>query len=156
MSTNNSINTNSPVYFNAYLSVTQTNTTGAGTAYPVIFDTVINQNGTDYDDTTGIFTAPVTGNYLFTSTVAYSGAIAEIAFGINLTGNAYGNLVSEVGVANAFGNQIMNSSTIVPMTAGDTIGIVAYGFGGTDTLSILGGAPSSGLSVTSTFSGILL
>lgn len=46
---------------------TLSNVTGDGTNYPtVVFDNeIFDQNG-DYDNSTGIFTAPITGRYLFT------------------------------------------------------------------------------------------
>jgi len=47
----------------AYLSSTVTNVTGTS-AYTIICDTEIFDNNGDYDNTTGIFSAPTTGRYL--------------------------------------------------------------------------------------------
>jgi len=54
--------------FNAYVSVTASNVTGDGTSYTVIFDTEVFDIGSNYDSTTGIFTAPIDGHYLFCTT----------------------------------------------------------------------------------------
>ena len=55
----------SSVYFMASLSTTQNNVTGTGGNFNPVFDTVIINNGSGYNGSTGIFTAPFTGLYLF-------------------------------------------------------------------------------------------
>lgn len=61
--------------FSAYLSSTQSNVTGDGTVYPVVFDTILVNQGvsTYYDTGTGIFTAPAFGNYEFHAQVTVNG-----------------------------------------------------------------------------------
>ena len=151
----NVTNTSIPC-FNAYVGTTVANVTGDGTAYSVIFNTEINDQTSNYNNSTGIFTAPVTGNYLFNSTIALSGIILQTASLINFTGSAYGIVPFEVGQTNAFNNNIGTATAIVKMTAGDTMSVVVYSFGSTKTVSLTGGAPAAGLTVTSTFSGCLL
>jgi hypothetical protein len=51
--------------FLAYKSSTSTNVTGDGTVYTIICDTEIFDQNSDYNNSTGIFTAPVTGRYEF-------------------------------------------------------------------------------------------
>ena len=53
------------VAFSAYNSSTNSNVTGDGTAYVVLFDTEHYDTGSDYNTSTGIFTAPVAGVYHF-------------------------------------------------------------------------------------------
>ena len=57
-------------YVNAYVNSSVTNVTGDGTNYTVIFDTVTaDEDPPDHDNTTGIFTAPISGNYLIIASV---------------------------------------------------------------------------------------
>jgi len=58
-----------PAFF-AYNSTLRTNVTGDGTAYTLIFNTVVLDQNSDYNNTTGVFTAPVTGYYKFFSSVS--------------------------------------------------------------------------------------
>jgi len=51
--------------FSAYKSDITLNVTGDGTLYTVIFDTEVSDVGGNYNNANGIFTAPVTGKYLF-------------------------------------------------------------------------------------------
>lgn len=59
-----SINSLSTPVFIARNSTTRTNVTGDGTQYSVIFNTEITDQGADYNPTTGVFTAPITGHYI--------------------------------------------------------------------------------------------
>jgi hypothetical protein len=67
-------NTNQPG-FSAFLSVDSANVTGtaASGAHTVIFDTEIFDQGAGYNNTTGVFTAPTAGKYLFTTRVRLTG-----------------------------------------------------------------------------------
>ena len=56
-----------PAYFHAYLSTNLINFTGDGTNATIVFDTVSTNVGSGYNNSTGVFTAPVTGLYHFTS-----------------------------------------------------------------------------------------
>jgi hypothetical protein len=56
--------------FTAYQSASTTdNKTGDGTFYSPIFDTVVFNNGSGYNNGTGVFTAPKTGKYMFTASI---------------------------------------------------------------------------------------
>ena len=63
--------TSSNVYQNSYqpgflaYSTGATSVTGNGTAYTVIFNSVIFDKNSNYNNGTGVFTAPVTGKYAF-------------------------------------------------------------------------------------------
>lgn len=60
------------VAFSAYLNTTATNQTGDATFATVVFDTTLLNLGTGYSTSTGTFTAPVTGNYFFSTAVQLS------------------------------------------------------------------------------------
>jgi hypothetical protein len=57
---------------------TKSDVTGDGaTVYTIVFDNEIQDIGSNYDNTTGIFTAPFTGTYLFNTQVTYSDLVAH-------------------------------------------------------------------------------
>jgi len=68
--------TNSP-RFGAWLNNTQNGVTGDGTVYTIIFNNEIQDNGDHYDNTTGVFTSPITGDYIFTYSLALTGFAAH-------------------------------------------------------------------------------
>ena len=55
--------------FLATLANNLTNVTGDGTQYNIIFDTSTLDQTSSYSTSNGAFTAPITGNYLFVSTI---------------------------------------------------------------------------------------
>jgi len=58
-----------PAFF-AYNSTLRTNVTGDGTSYTIVFNTDLLDQNSDYNNTTGVFTAPVTGFYKFFASVS--------------------------------------------------------------------------------------
>jgi len=56
--------------FQAYLSSNQSNVTGDNTGYTVICDTEVFDQGGDYNNGTGIFTAPIDGRYFFVGQIS--------------------------------------------------------------------------------------
>lgn len=63
--------------FSAYTSTSYNNVTGDGTVYTVIFDTADVNIGSAYNAATGVFTAPASGNYLFTATLMLNGFLTS-------------------------------------------------------------------------------
>jgi len=131
-------------YFSAYLSSTQNNVTGDGTAYSIIFDTVTANQGSAYNASTGVFTAPSTGLYHFDACTYFQingvGTIgfvtALIATSISLQNNL--NLPSQQQTG-------CNVSGLISMSAGDTCYVSAIGAFGTKTTNITaGGVVGSG------------
>lgn len=57
------------------------NVTGDGTAYTVLFNTKIYDQNNDFDTSTGVFTAPVTGRYSFMGTIFFAGVTASHTLG---------------------------------------------------------------------------
>jgi C1q domain-containing protein len=82
----------SPMFY-AYVGTTVTDVTGDGTSYTVIFNTAEFNTGSAYDTATGIFTAPVTGNYFYSCQVALAGLAA---------GNTTGYIKTERSGTNVF------------------------------------------------------
>lgn len=106
--------------FLAYLNTTVTNVTGDTTVYTVIFDTEVYDQGSDFNLGTSIFTAPVTGRYLFDYTVFLIGATSLNAWrGQIATSNRNYDVVPTVGVANP-NQMLVNINIVADMDASDT------------------------------------
>lgn len=136
--------------------ITQTsainNVTGDGTAYTILFATTVFDQASNYNSSTGIFTAPVAGRYLFCTSIG----LAEIGVahtGLTLAITATGTSPQVWGVNPAV--QVISGfitgggSAIINMAASDTCKVVLTVFGSTKTVDIAG-------SPASFFSGCLL
>lgn len=77
--------------FLAYVNTTITNVTGDNTAYTIIFDTEVYDQTNNFNLGTSVFTAPVTGKYLFNLTVSLVGGtvISQAAVQIITTNRTY-------------------------------------------------------------------
>lgn len=134
--------------FLAYLSASQANKTGDGTAYDVPFDSETFDRGSNHDAVTskGVFTAPVTGLYLFGSLVRLSGLLAahtqwEMQF--VATGGTYVPLSFDPHNIIAGGILFYSASQFVPMTAGDTCKLRIAVYNGTKVVQIDGGSSTN-------------
>lgn len=143
------------VSFFAYLSTTQNNVTGDGTIYTIPFDTTLFNIGSGFNTGTGVFTAPVTGNYQFNSTVVYLNATLVSIYINAFQGTNFNVRLNQIELSNSSGNYTNSQSAIFPMTAGDTMFVTAAGFPSSKTAGIGGGLLTS-YATTSMFSGFLL
>ena len=140
--------------FSANVSTAITNVTGDGTAYsPVIYDTEVFDIGSNYDSTTGIFTAPVDGKYVFSFANKYEDletAMTKI-FEILITSNRnYITQRSNIGALRSGANDFewMSWSTVIAdMDAGDTANV---------SITIQGGTLAVDVGISSFFQGYLL
>ena len=139
--------------FSAYLSATQTNQTGAGTAYTIIFDTEIADQNADYDTSTGVFTAPVTGRYLFSCSALMIGATISTGSTLTLTTSNRSWVLNGTSRPAGTPDMYSSGSAIVDMDASDTakINIAAFGEVG-NTVDIYG----SGSPIFTWFTGQLI
>ena len=146
----------SPVAFSAYLSATQTGVTGDGTQFTPIYDGVLTNVGSAYNNTTGVFTAPATGVYMFGYLTCYQNIGASTAFINAFASGAPQNFnfrADQYTAANATsGTLIVNGATTVPLDAGTTMQMLVAAFGATKTVGIEGGGLAS-YAVTSMFYG---
>ena len=139
MPTNNSWN--SPACsFSAYKSAPTLNVTGNGAIYAFVCDTEISDIGSNYAAGTGIFTAPVTGNYLFNASVLVNGGAAMNYINVTLVTPARNYLNARKLVLYA-GDMSIQITQIIPLTAGDTCYPTVTTLGeAADTDDVYGGA----------------
>lgn len=141
-----------PAFF-ALDAVAATNATGDGTVFTIIYDNEVTDQNGDYDPTTGIFTAPVTGLYFFNTSIfvtnltaahgpclvtfAHSGSYSVQPFDFNLSNYRNGAETK------------LSASYFLPMTAGQTMKITIQIAGSTKTVTVGGGGNNQ-------FSGFLV
>lgn len=139
--------------FNAYASATTSNVTGAGSTVDVIFDTENSDVGNNYDSSTGVFTAPITGKYIFTAGVNLldiaAASATDIQINLVTTGQTYSQKCSISATSTVHTAEI---TRIVSLTAGQTAKIQVSVSGSSAVVDIQG---SGGGNVTN-FSGIFL
>jgi hypothetical protein len=135
--------------FLAYLSATQSNATGAGTTVNLAtFTEVFDTNG-DFNASTGVFTAPVTGIYKFVMLYRVTGLQSGHAmdFGVFTSNNNFNHLIW-TGDA---GPDAQVTTVIADMDASDTANMRVTVSAGSATADIIGGSVSA-----TSFSGFLL
>ena len=130
--------------FLAQNSATDSNVTGDNTSYTIICDTEIYDQGSDYNNATGVFTAPVTGRYLFTTTVflteltaSHTSVVFELVAS-NRDARGYGYTNATAGMI--AGNMENIALCYVDMDAADTIFPRIRVAGSTKTVDVYGEA----------------
>lgn len=141
-----------PVVFSAYLSASQPNVTGDSTQYFIIFDGIMINTGGAYNSVTGVFTAPVTGSYMFTYAVqlfnlnvshsVFAGGIGDSSSSLtSLFSNSWTNpfvtstTVTEAGTPIP-GLQSYTASGLIPLSVGQQVKISIQVQGGTKTVGV--------------------
>lgn len=126
--------------FSATVSSTINNVTGDGTGYTVVFGNSVFDQNSNYNTGTGVFTAPVTGKYHFSSSILIGGIVAQTLGEINLVTTAYTYLGSYLSLAaiSASGNLGLSVNVYANMTAGDTASVQVISSGSTKTVNVQG------------------
>lgn len=134
--------------FLAILSANVTDVTGDGTAYTVLWNSTIFDQNSDFNTSTGTFTAPVTGRYLFQSTVdvVQLQAATNAGNSVIITSNRnyryaevnWGAVMTTTGTAYS-----ANGSCLADMDAADTATVSVTVTGGTKTVDVQGSTPVS-------------
>ncbi len=127
---------------NADMTNTVTDATGDGTLVnPVIFDGELFDQNSNYDPTTGLFTAPVTGKYLVTAALTFGDLGASHTSGeirIVASGSTYSEYFNPGAGRDASNRYTASITRIVSVTATNTIAILCSVSGSTKTVDILG------------------
>jgi len=119
--------------FTAHLTADITNATGDGTQYVIVFNNLDSSTPlvqTAFDPTTGIYTAPYTGLYVFNAIVVYLTPGAATSSFTEFLVNAVDYLIA----SSAPLDGTVNGSIIVHLTAGDTVKVNASASGTTKTV----------------------
>lgn len=141
--------------FLAFLSANIANVTGDGTTYTIISDTEIFDQGANYNNATGVFTAPVTGRYQLNGAIEIdnlSAAHNDCDFNIFTSNRNYristtnAQSIAAVTPTLFFSN---SSSFLTDMDAADTATLTVFVAGGGKTVNVIGGGPNT------SFSGML-
>lgn len=133
--------------FRAGLSAPTTNdVTGDNTNYTIIFDTETYDVNADYNNATGLFTAPVAGVYLFSASALFANlsaghTLGSLSFFINGASPGFAGNYYNVGVMrDAANNCSVSQTTMFTLAAGATVEVVVASTGSTLTVGVFGSA----------------
>lgn len=142
--------------FKGNVTLPQNAVTGDGTTYTVLFGSVAGtpcfNQGSNFNGTS-VYTAPITGNYFFQTTVALSGLsgfsiTSSCILQFKVNGSADYTMFSEDNVSDSAGAAVIQGNQIMRLTAGDTVSVA---------LTVSKSIPSLSVNVTGgDFTGLLL
>jgi len=127
--------------FRATLAAQAANVTGNGTVYTVVWDTETWDIGGNFNNSTGVFTAPITGKYFFTTHCYMAGATSTPTYGdIKFVTSNRTHVHRLWDTGNTSGPGGMTFSILADLDASDTCYVtVAVGGIGADTIDVEGG-----------------
>jgi len=157
LNASNYLNNTSQPCFGASIYTAMTNGTGDGTQLIVLFNHVYFNQSSSYNGATGLFTAPVSGNYLFTANVTLSGLTSSHTYA-NLFIYSASGAPTPIHVVNPFVSAASNGyctlslSCVRSVPLGAKVNVYLTVSGGAKVINLPG---ASGLD-ESNFTGCLL
>jgi hypothetical protein len=128
--------------FHALRSATLTDQTGDGTIYAIVFNSENHDAGSNYNNTTGVFTAPVTGRYFLNATVYMSGLLSAHTFAALTMWNGtigttpIGREICNPWACSSGGLLSMSVSTCYQLSATNTVSVTLQVSNGTKVVDI--------------------
>ncbi len=154
-------NSAQPIFY-AYVSSDIPNVTGDGTVYNIIFNTTLFDQNSNFNTSTGTFTAPVTGLYQFNYTIKIGNiGVAHNVFysSVTVSGTSSGIYqlfdINPSLVRDTANKCALSGPVTIKMTANDTIVVKVAVNSGTKTITVVGSSPS-GTGEQCSFSGFLI
>lgn len=133
------LNPSQPAFL-AYNSTLRSNVTGTGDFYTIIANTEVYDVGSNYNNATGVFTAPLTGSYDLCYSIYIIGLTSGHTLGIMrlVTSNGtYEGQAYSFGVVRSSANSMIQSALMqVDMDAADTASSTVYCQNGTKVVSV--------------------
>jgi hypothetical protein len=130
-----------PPSFLAFVNAVVSNVTGDGTAYTILFNTEVSDTQSNYDTSTGIFTAPRDGYYTFAARALVQGrTAAETRVDLRLVTTArtlYNTATLTAGIAIPE-NSMEISVPRIYMKKNETAKVVLYAANGTKVVDLFG------------------
>lgn len=109
----------------AFIRTSQVNCTGDGTNVDIIFDLIVDQNGSNYNTGTGKYTCPVTGYYLLDYTVTFTGITSAMNDGVHQILSSAGTILkpswNAAAIRSAANESVATGTVITKRNAGDTL-----------------------------------
>lgn len=146
-------NTLQPAFL-AYLSSTAVDVTGDGTNYDVVFNSEVFDQQANFNTSTGVFTAPVTGRYQFNASIYLLGLTAshtQATVYLRTSNRDYITLFNGANIRDSSNQAFIPIAMLCDMDASDTAYIRVTVSNGTKVVDIPGGSTSA-----SFFSGNLV
>ena len=132
----------SPDVFSAYSSVVQSSVTGDGTIYTIIVDTQIGTTSPNINLSTGVYTAPSSGDYQFSSGCNLSNLDSSnniaVLYLVTPAGQYVMQGINPVAIDVGGTAIIVSGAATVHLNAGDTAHVAVQVSGGSKTVDVFG------------------
>lgn len=129
-------------YFDTYKSSDTNNATGNGTVFTIIYDTENHDIGSNYNNATGVFTAPLDGRYLFTGSARVENlhiSLTRYYMRLSCSNESWFSFeVNPNPLISTTGEVTLSLSKYVYMDAGDTANVDVTVSGGAQQVTVVG------------------